>query len=108
MPEGKNLEGARSVVVRTVANVLEAQLAEGALLAAGIPCAVEEYNLEGYWDSLFVPQKGWGRIRVAEPHAAQAREIVEAALTQVEVSEEELEKEAEETDEIPEEPEEKT
>ena len=61
-------------------NVVEAQLAEGALKEAGIPYVVDNFQLNPY-DGALASQAGWGRIRVRPHDADRAREIIKQALT---------------------------
>ena len=68
-----------STVVWTAGTMVEAQIAEGALREAGIPCLVEHFA-QGPYDGIWVAQRGWARIRVREADGDDARRIIQGAL----------------------------
>lgn len=68
-----------STLVWIADTMVEAQIAEAALREAGIPCILENYAVNPY-DGIWVPQKGWARIFVAQADLERARETIQEAL----------------------------
>lgn len=73
MAEEKTSDTPRLVVIRTFLNAIDADLAQGALEAAGIDAMVSADDAEGNQPGLWM---GGVRLLVREEDAAQAGEIL--------------------------------
>jgi len=71
--------GGSTIVAWIPKTMVEAQIAEGALREAAIPCIVEDFSVNPF-DGVWVPQRGWGRILVREQDLERSREVLEQAL----------------------------
>ena len=69
-----------SVVIRTLDNVIEAELAQDALRDADIDFAIEPFR-DSAWDGALTIGKGWGRVRVAPEDRERAEAVLAAALS---------------------------
>jgi hypothetical protein len=70
------------VPIHTLTNRFEADLLMDALEREGIPALLRSFE-ETPYDGLFVQQRGWGQILVAEGQATSAKTVIEFLLADV-------------------------
>lgn len=71
-------EDTKSLVkVFTLKNRFEADLIKGELEREGIPVLIRDFKDTAY-DGIYIPQKGWGEVRVPEKEEGRAKEIIGA------------------------------
>ena len=76
--EERFLEDTKCLVkVFTLKNRFEADLIKGELEREGIPVLIREFTDTAY-DGIYIPQKGWGEVRVSEKEREKAKEIIAA------------------------------
>jgi hypothetical protein len=76
--EEKFREDTKSLVkVFTLKNRFEADLIKGELEREGIPVLIRDFKDTAY-DGIYIPQKGWGEVRVPEKEKGRAKEIIDA------------------------------
>jgi hypothetical protein len=63
------------VKVFTLENRFEADLIKGELEREGIPVLIRSFTDTAY-DGIYIPQKGWGEVRVPEKQEERAKEII--------------------------------
>jgi len=71
-----------SIVIWTLSDVVEAELAQDALSEAGIDCAIEPYNDLFWLGAMPMPvvPREWGVVRVAPEDREQAESVLAKAL----------------------------
>ena len=71
-----------SVVIWTLSDVVEAELAQDALSEAGIDFVVEPYNDLFWLGAMPIPvlPREWGRVRVAQEDRGRAEAVLAGAL----------------------------
>ena len=76
--EEKFQEDTKSLVkVFTLNNRFEADLIRSGLEREGIPVLIRDFKDTAY-DGIYIPQKGWGEVRVPEKEKERAQEIIAA------------------------------
>ena len=71
-------EDTKSLVkVFTLKNRFEADLIKDGLEREGIPVLIRDFKDTAY-DGIYIPQKGWGEVRVPEKEEGRAKEIIGA------------------------------
>jgi hypothetical protein len=65
------------VKVYTLKNRFEADLIKIELEKEGIPVLIRDFKDTAY-DGIYIPQKGWGEVRVPEKKKERAKEIIGA------------------------------
>lgn len=65
----------RWVKVGTVENRFEGDRISQALQEAGIPFLIKSF-LDTAYDGLYIPQKGWGVVRVPEKKSEEAKRLI--------------------------------
>ena len=63
------------ISIYTLANRFEADLLMDALHREGVPAILRAFEETAY-DGLFVPQRGWGQIKVPEEYISEAHEVM--------------------------------
>ncbi len=75
--EEKFQEDAKSLVkVFILKNWFEADIIKGELEKEGIPVLIRSFRDTAY-DGIYIPQKGWGEVRVPEKDKKRAEEIID-------------------------------
>jgi len=75
--ERKFREDTKSLVkVFTLKNQFEADIIKGELEKEGIPVLIRSFKDTAY-DGIYIPQKGWGEVRVPEKDKEGATEIID-------------------------------
>jgi uncharacterized OB-fold protein len=71
-------EDTKSLVkVFILKNWFEADIIKGELEKEGIPVLIRSFRDTAY-DGIYIPQKGWGEVRVPEKEKKRAEEIIDA------------------------------
>jgi len=65
------------VKIFTLKNRFEADLIKGELEKEGIPVLIRDFTDTAY-DGIYLPQKGWGEVRVPEKEKERAKEVIAA------------------------------
>jgi len=74
-PDSDDRARESTVLVCVTEDLVQTELVRAALEEAGIQPLIEEIHDTAY-DGLFVPQKGWGRVRVLRSDLARAKEAL--------------------------------